>query len=244
MGKREKEPIDLFQHLSMKAAERRAEAHQAWLQAMSPTQRAEYRGAIMAAGQIYRCLGDRAEHFGDQKLMQRIQEKLHDAIRNGAPQPSPRPFVTAWQSLHSLKVHETKRMSQICRLRPQPQPQRTANELQLTLEIQSHVFHESPNLSHFQFVLGAGLLSDMHYNDAIADYQYQHPTLQGQFQGTESPVLPINTPTTINLRLQLPLPDGGLPPGLHLLCSLGLWFWRNEQDGPFFTKTGIELWVM
>ena len=195
----------------------------------------------MAAGQVYRSLGHHAEQFGDGELLTRLQKRLHEAHTLRPDEPAPRPFGGEWRALDSVKIHERKQLYHICHL--QPQTVLSGNELQLTIDItnprnQFTFFRDLYNF-HFQFVFGVGLLSDMHFSAEQDEYIYQHPTLQGRFFGCESKILPVYEPTSIDLRLQLPLPDG-IPPGLKLLTTVGLWFWWSPTYGPARTHTGME----
>ncbi len=244
MGKKKKldGPIDPFVLIQRMADERRAKAHEDWLTAMTPVERAEYRGAAMAAGQVYRCLGHYAEHFGDDDLLTRLQKRLHDAHTNRPDEPAPRPFGGEWHALDSVNIHHRKQFHHICYR--QPKPILSGNVLQLTIDITNPrndfaLYRDLYNF-HFQFVLGVGLLSDMHFSADQDEYLYQHPTLQGQFFSCESKVLPVSEPTSIDLQLQLPLPDG-IPPGLRLLTTVGLWFWRFPTDGPSYRHTGMYM---
>ncbi len=249
MGKKKKqeEPVDLFVLLQRMADERKAKEYEAWLAALTPVQRAEYRGATMAAGQVYRCLGHHAEHFGDDKLLDRLQERLHDALRRdltyGAPGPSPRSIAGDWRPLDRVKIHHRKQFEHICYLKPKPVL--SGQELQLTIDIPNprNQFSLYRDLQNFQFVFGAGLLSDMHFSADQDEYIYQHPTLQGRFFSCESQVLPVSEPTSIDLRLQLPLPDG-VPPGLQLLTTIGLWFWWSPTYGPSYKHIGMYMQLL
>ena len=244
MGKKKKQedPVGPFVLIQRMAEKRRAKAHEDWLTAMTPVQRAEYRGATMAAGQVYRCLGHHAEQFGDDELLTRIQQRLHDSKTFSPDEPAPRPFGGEWYALHNLKIHYRKAFHYICNLNPRPQL--AGAELQLSLDINSPRYqfqlYKDFRDYHFQFVFGVGLLSDMHFSAEQDEYIYQHPTLQGRFFGCESKILPVYEPTSIDLRLQLPLPDG-IPPGLKLLTTVGLWFWWSPTDGPARTHTGMEM---
>jgi hypothetical protein len=226
------EPLSVFEWVQMASDRKKMEDKEARFAAMSPAERHEHRGGAMAAGMLFRCLGERSEDFHGDGLLDRLHSEMMRVCNRTESWELPRPFRFQGDELQRFELNDKKRCKYMIRRVPDVvfEPSRCTVGFEAAFRRPMLEFSPAKGTSYFRLVLVVGLVSDLIFSPVVGEYVYSQPEWQGRHWVAESEALPLDAAATVALEVVLPF-EGGLPAGLRPVAFLGVEFLRKGYGG-------------